>query len=184
MSQFADCCRVSIYSLVDPPGDEEMEPVAAQPTLLELLQNCDFCLDEMRKRGINESTMQKGVETAYGEKDSEGLEGLLAFMRNKILNHDQRAAIAPALDPAPSAPAASRAPSSSRPPNPNPSDSPSRTKSGQGRQAIAPTQSKAAKAAKPSSNNFVSLLLASGRIYYHAAGLLPRLRINLYNKHP
>ena len=110
---------------------------------MELLADCDQCLDEMHQKGMNESTMRKGVEASFAEKDSEGLKALLASMRNRLRTHDaQQAAIVPALDLAPSAPAASLAPPSSRPPNPNPSDS--RTKSGQGRQAIAPTQSKAA----------------------------------------
>ena len=102
MSQFADSCRVSIYRLVAPPGDEEMEPVAAQPTLLELLADCDQCLDEMHQKSINESTMRKEVEAAFAEKDSKGLESLLASMLNRIRTHDaQLAAIVPALDPAP-----------------------------------------------------------------------------------
>ena len=120
-----------------------MEPVATQPTLLELLADCDQCLGEMHQKGMNESIMRIGIEAAFRKDDSEGLKSLLASMRHRIRTHDAQQA---AIVPAPSAPA----PPSSRPPIPNPSDS--RTKSGQGRQAIAPTQSKAAKAAKPSAD--------------------------------
>ena len=142
----SDSCRVSIYRLVAPPGNEEMEPVAAQPDLMDLIADCDECLGEMHQKGMNESTLRRVAEDAFAKQDLKGLEKLLESMRKRIRTHDaQHAAIVPALDPAPSAPAASRAPPSSRPPIPNPSDS--RTKSGGDsglgrRQAIAPTQSK------------------------------------------
>ena len=168
MSQFADSCRVSICRLVAPTGDEEMEPVAAQPNLLNLIADCDECLEEMHQKGMNESTMRKAAEDAFAKEDSEGLKQLLASMRNRIRTRDARqAAIVPALDPAPSAPAASRAPPSSRPPIPNPSDS--RTKSGQGRQAIAPTQSTATTAAMPSDNENTAPAPKHRRIRTHTS---------------
>ena len=146
-----------------------MEPVAAQPTLMDLIADCDECLEEMHQKGMNESTMRKAAEAAFAKEDSEGLKQLLASMRNRIRTRDARhAAIVPALDPAPSAPAASRAPPSSRPPIPNPSDS--RTKSGLGRQAIAPTQSKATTAAMPSENEITAPAPKKPRIHTSSDG--------------
>ena len=170
MSQFADSCRVSICRLVAPTGDEEMEPVAAQPNLLNLIADCDECLEEMHQKGMNESTMRKAAEAAFAKEDSEGLKQLLASMRNRIRTRDARqAAIVPALDPAPSAPAASRAPPSSRPPIPNPSDSRG-TNSGLGRQAITPTQSKATTAAMPSENEITAPAPKKPRIHTSSDG--------------
>ncbi len=65
-----------------PGGNED------KSSLWDLCESAIDFLDEMRKRGIPESTLRKMVGKSLDSDDVEGLKTLLASLRKKVATHD------------------------------------------------------------------------------------------------
>ncbi len=83
-STLPGCKRLCLSYIVDMSGDRD------EPSLLEIGfgERANDLLDEMRKKGMQDSIMRTLVEWAIRKDDVEGLKHLLASLRKKVATHD------------------------------------------------------------------------------------------------